>query len=149
MPKRKSKPIRAVASIRRRAKELRRQPTTAEKILWEELRDRRLFGLKFRRQHPLGTYIADFYCPANRLIVEIDGDIHRFQRENDQIRTNQLEEKGFKIIRFWNYEVEDQLDAVLGTIAENCDLPSPNFGRRACPESSEGVGDEGNNENLD
>jgi very-short-patch-repair endonuclease len=126
-----------------RAKELRRQATPAEKILWEYLRDRRLLGLKFRRQHPLGTYIVDFYCPAFRLVVEIDGEIHRYQEVDDQARTDQLEEKGYKVIRFWNFEVEQNLDTVLDTIAENCDLPSPKAGRRACPERSEGAGDEG------
>jgi very-short-patch-repair endonuclease len=84
----------------------------------------------------LGTYIVDFYCPAQRLVVEIDGEIHRYQEANDQARTDQLEEKGYKVIRFWNYEVEQHPDTVLDTIAENCDLPSPSFGRR--------VGDEGN-----
>jgi very-short-patch-repair endonuclease len=126
-----------------RAKELRRQATPAEKILWEYLRDRRLLGLKFRRQHPLGTYIVDFYCPAFRLVVEIDGEIHRYQEVDDQARTDQLEEKGYKVIRFWNFEVEQNLDTVLDTTAENCDLPSPKAGRRACPERSEGARDEG------
>ena len=100
-------------SIRSRAKELRKQPTSAEKILWEYLRDRRLLGLKFRRQHPLGTYIVDFYCPAFRLVVEIDGEIHRYQEVDDQARTDQLEEKGYKVIRFWNFEVEQNLDTVI------------------------------------
>ena len=144
MPKRKSKPIRGIASVRKRAKELRQQATPVEKIIWEQLRDRRLLGLKFRRQHPLGIYIVDFYCPAHRLVVEIDGEIHRYQGVNDQTRTDQLEEKGYKVIRFWNYEVEHHLDTVLDTIAENCDLPSPKTGRRAWPEGSEGAGDEGN-----
>jgi very-short-patch-repair endonuclease len=78
------------------------------------------------------------------LVVEIDGEIHRYQGVNDQTRTDQLEEKGYKVIRFWNYEVEHDLGIVLDTIAENCDLPSPKAGRRACPEGSEGAGDEGN-----
>ena len=118
-----------------RAKELRKQATPAEKILWEQLRGRRLLGLKFRRQHPLGTYIVDFYCPAQRLVVEIDGEIHRYQADQDQARTQEFEDYGFSVIRFWNHEVEQNLDAVLDTIAENCDLPSPKAGRR--------VGDEG------
>ena len=143
MAKKKSKPIRGVESIRSRAKELRKQATPAEKIMWEHLRDRRLHGLKFRRQHPLGTFIVDFYCPDHRLVVEIDGEIHRYQETDDQVRTDQLEEKGYKVIRFWNFEVEQNLDTVLDTIAENCDLLSPISGRRACPERSEGAGDEG------
>ena len=67
--------------------------------------------------------------------MEIDGEIHRYQGANDQLRTDQLEEKGYKVIRFWNYEVEQHLDTVLDTIVEKCDLPSPKVGRR--------VGDEG------
>ena len=67
--------------------------------------------------------------------MKIDGEIHRYQVVNNQTRIDQLEEMGYKVIRFWNYEVEHHLDTVLDTIVENCDLPSPNFGRR--------VGDEG------
>jgi very-short-patch-repair endonuclease len=119
MTKRSSKPIRGVASVRRRAKELRRQATPAEKVLWEQLRNRRLNGIKFRRQHPIGSYIVDFYCPAHHLAVEIDGEIHSFQVEADLIRTQALEDLGIKVIRFWNYEVEQNLNAVLETIAEN------------------------------
>jgi very-short-patch-repair endonuclease len=136
MPER-VKSVHTSREMRMRARELRQQTTPAEKILWEQLRDRRLLGLKFRRQHPLGTYIVDFYCPAQRLVVEIDGEIHRYQEANDQIRTDQLEEKGYKVIRFWNYEVEQHLDTVLDTIVEKCDLPSPKAGRRG--------GDEGKN----
>ena len=143
MAKRKTKSIRGTANVRRRAKELRKQATPAEKILWEQLRNRRLKGLKFRRQHPLGTYIVDFYCPAQRLVVEIDGDIHRYQEAEDQARDDFLEEMGFRVIRFWNSEVEENLEGVLEIIKENCSLPSPKIGRRACPERSEGVGDEG------
>jgi very-short-patch-repair endonuclease len=142
MPER-NKSVHTSREMRMRARELRKQATPAEKILWEQLRDRRLLGLKFRRQHPLGTYIVDFYCPAYRLVVEIDGEIHRYQADQDQARTQEFEDYGFSVIRFWNHEVEQNLDAVLDTIAENCDLPSPKAGRRACPERSEGDGDEG------
>jgi very-short-patch-repair endonuclease len=136
MAKRESKPIRGSTNIRRRAKELRKQATPAEKILWEQLRNRQLHGLKFRRQHPIGNFIVDFYCPAQRLVVEIDGDLHRYQETEDQARKDLLEEKGYRVIRFWNSEVEENLERVLKIIKENCDLPSPNFGRR--------VGEEGN-----
>lgn len=70
-----------------RARELRKQTTPAEKILWEQLRNRRLNGIKFRRQHPLGKYIVDFYSPAHRLVIEIDGEFHRYQVDQDQART--------------------------------------------------------------
>jgi very-short-patch-repair endonuclease len=131
----KSKPIQTFNEIKARARELRKQATPAEKVLWEQLRNRRLKGIKFRRQHPLGTYIVDFFCPAHRLVVEIDGELHSYQEEHDQARTQELEDYGYKVYRFWNYEVEQHLDSVLDTIVEKCDLPSPKAGRR--------VGDEG------
>ena len=99
-------------------------------MLWGQLRNRSLNGIKFRRQHVLHPYIVDFYCPAHRLVVEIDGEIHRYQDANDQARTDHLEESGYKVIRFWNYEVEQHLDIVLKNITDNCDHPSPTSGRR-------------------
>ena len=108
----KSKSIRTPNSIKKRARELRKAATPAETILWNQLRNRRLNGIKFRRQHPLGSYIVDLYYPAHRLVVEIDGEIHRYQGVNDQTRTDQLEEKGYKVIRFWNYEVKHHLGIV-------------------------------------
>jgi very-short-patch-repair endonuclease len=148
MPKRKFKTIRGIASVRNRAKELRQRATPAEKILLEQLRGRRLLGLKFRLQHPIDTYIVDFYCPAHCSVVEFEGEIHQYQGEIDQTRTDQLDEKGYKVIRFWNYEVENQLDIVLKTIEDICNLPSPRAGRRAWPERSEGGEDEGANDDL-
>jgi len=76
--------------------------TEAESLLWERLRGRRLGGYKFRRQHPLGPFIADFYCAESHLVVEIDGDIHDRQVEQDQARTNQFELYGYRVIRFEN-----------------------------------------------
>jgi very-short-patch-repair endonuclease len=137
------KPIRGPEDIRIRARELRKQSTPAEKILWEELRDRRLKGIKFRRQHIIGSYIIDFYCPAHRLAIELDGGFHSFQEDNDLIRTNNLEDMGIKVVRFWNHEVEQNLVTVLAKIAKACILPSPTCGRRACPARSAGAGDEG------
>ena len=134
MPDR-NKSVHTSRELRMRARELRKQAAPAGKILWKQLRDKRLLGLKFRRQHLLGTHIVDFNCPAQRLVVEIDGEIHRYQEAKDQLRTDQLEEKGYKVIRFWNYEVEQHLDTVLDTIVEKCDLASPKAGRR--------TGDEG------
>jgi len=83
MPEMK-KPVYTSRELRIRARQLRKQATTAEKILWKHLRNRRLNGIKFRCQHPLGRYIVDFYCPTHRLVVEIDGEIHSYQEDHDQ-----------------------------------------------------------------
>jgi very-short-patch-repair endonuclease len=89
--------------------------TEAEEILWEHLRNNKLNGLKFRRQHPLDIFIADFYCHQRKLIIELDGGIHDVlnQREYDEGRTFELEGKGFKILRFRNEEVIKDIDSVL------------------------------------
>lgn len=80
------------------------------------MRNRQLGGLRFRRQHPLGSFIADFCCPSRRLIVEIDGDIHNLQAERDRARTEQFEQHGYQVIRFRNeqvlYDIEGVLEAV-------------------------------------
>lgn len=103
-----------------RACELRQPQTPAESKLWARLRDRRLGGFKFRRQHPLGCFVVDFYCAVRRLVVEIDGDSHAEQVEHDAARTEWLEEHGCRVIRFTNREVCNQLDAVLEAILEEC-----------------------------
>jgi very-short-patch-repair endonuclease len=111
--------------------------TPAEQILWKRLRDRRLSGLKFRRQHPLGTYIVDFYCPAQRLAVEIDGGVHQSQVEDDLERTCYLESQGYQVIRFQNSQVEGDIDCVLASILQACSHPSPIDGRRAGDEGDQ------------
>jgi len=113
--------IRASAAVQRRAKELRQQMTPAEKALWQRLRAKQLNDLKFRRQHPLGPFIADFYCAAHRLVVEIDGDIHKAQAERDQARTEQFEAYGYRVIRFSNKQVEQDVETVLAEIAAACE----------------------------
>jgi len=127
--------IRTSAGTQQRAKELRRKMTAAEKILWERLRNRQLGGYKFRRQHPLGPFITDFYCAEKRLVVEFDGDIHDLQREQDEQRTRQFEEFGYRVIRFRNEEVETNIALVLRKIFEACELPSPKIGRMVGDES--------------
>jgi very-short-patch-repair endonuclease len=106
------------AVLLQRARELRSQQTSAEEILWECLRDRRLCDAKFRRQHNLGRFIADFYCHAAHLIVEVDGGIHHTQQERDAIRDEWATQNGFVVLRFTNDQVNEELEAVLGTIAE-------------------------------
>ena len=102
------------------ARELRRRATPAERKLWERLRNRRLSGLKFRRQHPLGPYIADFYCASHRLVVELDGGIHARRAEEDARRTSCFEAYGYTVLRFRNEEVEKDIEGVLRRILEAC-----------------------------
>jgi very-short-patch-repair endonuclease len=106
-----------------RAKELRHDLTPAESILWNALRDRRLNGLKFRRQHPVGMFIADFYCAKFRLIVELDGRVHQNTVEEDLSRTRHLADYGYQVIRFNNDEVEKDLPHVLSSILSACSTP--------------------------
>jgi very-short-patch-repair endonuclease len=111
-----------------RARQLRRRQTEAEKLLWSHLRARRLGGYKFRRQHPVGPYIVDFYCEAARLVVEVDGGGHNEPRQRvyDQRRTMSLEELGLRVMRFWNNEVLVHTEAVLEAILSALDnVPSP------------------------
>jgi len=123
--------IRTPAGVQQRARELRRKMTCTEQLLWERLRDRQLGGFKFRRQHPLGPFITDFYCAEKRLAVEFDGNIHDLQREQDEQRTHQFEEFNYRLIRFRNEEVENDLASVLQTILKACQSPSPRIGRVA------------------
>jgi very-short-patch-repair endonuclease len=103
-----------------RARELRQPQTPAEERLWRLLRDRRLSGYKFRRQHPIGGFIVDFYCAACHLVVEVDGDSHVVQAEYDRARTDWLVDKGHTVVRFTNHEVHEAPEAVLETIVEYC-----------------------------
>jgi len=89
--------------------------TEAEGKLWQELRDRRLDRIKFRRQAPIGKYVADFVCPEARLIIEIDGSQHA-ESDTDHICKAELEAKGFRVLRFWNDDVLKDLNAVCDTI---------------------------------
>lgn len=96
------------------AKVNRKKQTPAEKILWDALRNRKLEGHKFRRQHPISQFIADFYCHESSLIVEVDGGYHsgKEQAEIDEGRTQELKEIGLKVIRFKNEDVINELDWV-------------------------------------
>jgi len=122
MPRKKR--IRTSAQIQQRARELRKEMTPAEKLLWSRLRNKQLKGLKFRRQHPLGPFIADFYCAARRLVVEIDGDIHDLQPERDAARTEQFKQYGYRLIRFRNKQVLNDIEEVLATIEVACTVDS-------------------------
>ena len=103
-----------------RAKELRKNMTPAEKVLWEKLRHNRFCGLQFRRQQIINPYIVDFYCHAKALVVEVDGDIHDLQQEYDAERSSYLEACGFRILRVSNDAVMQELSVVLEKIREAC-----------------------------
>ena len=114
------KRIRTSESMQARAQELRRRMTPEEASLWEALRSRRLGGYKFRRQHPIGPFIADFYCAQARLVVEIDGDVHVEQTERDRARDDLLESWGYHVVRFWNRDVRERPAEVLDEILSAC-----------------------------
>src|SRR5438552_17232539 len=97
----------------RRARELRQAMTPTESRLWRHLRGRRFAGYKFRRQTPVAGYITDFYCARARLIIELDGESHVGKETADANRQQALETKGFKVLRIWDTEAYDALDAVL------------------------------------
>lgn len=104
--------------ILRHARQLRREQTDAERLLWYLLRGRQLGGFKFRRQSPFGPYILDFYCPQKRLAVELDGGGHADddQARHDVNRTAFLQNSGIQVLRFWNHQVFQETEAVLQKI---------------------------------
>jgi len=99
----------------------RKDSTDAEELLWNNLRNRRLKGLKFRRQHPISGYIADFYCHEERLVIEVDGEIHDLSEnmEHDEGRAFEFELNGIHVIRFRNAEVLENIEDVLNRIIAN------------------------------
>ncbi len=105
------------AKLKPLARQMRKEPTLAEKKLWEKIRGRQILGFKFRRQHSLERFIVDFYCHDAKLIVEVDGQSHDYTQEEDQFRQEFLEGLGFQVIRFSNEDVLLKMEAVLGEIA--------------------------------
>lgn len=105
------------------AREHRKNPTNAEQKMWHELRNSKL-GVRFRRQHAIEQFIVDFVCIEKKLVVEIDGEIHNFQREADDKRTKVINEAGFHVIRFNNDEVIKNISSVLDTIKKTISLSS-------------------------
>ena len=100
------------------AREQRKKPTKSEKILWDALRGKKLAGVKFRRQQPVGAYIADFYSSAYRLVIEVDGGIHEFQQEADTERDETMKTLRLNILRISAELVENDLGSALGKIRE-------------------------------
>jgi very-short-patch-repair endonuclease len=101
------------------AKQLRRNMTAEERTLWQMVKAKRLSGAKFRRQVPIGPYVADFVCVAAKLIVELDGSQHGERVERDAERTRHLEARGYRVLRFWNNEITSNLEGVIRSIELN------------------------------
>lgn len=101
------------------AKQLRKNTTQAEKQLWQQLRAKQLHGFKFKRQQPIGNYVVDFVCFEKSLVIELDGGQHAEQVDRDAARTQWLEAQGFKVIRFWNNNVLQNLDGVWDVITRH------------------------------
>jgi very-short-patch-repair endonuclease len=102
------------------AKQMRKDATNAERLLWQRLRNKKVSGLKFRRQHPLFKFIADFYCHEKKLVIELDGSIHNDenQKQIDNVRTFELNELKLTVIRFRNEEVLNHIEQVIKKIIE-------------------------------
>src|SRR5690242_12267642 len=109
------RPIRSNPQMKHRAIELRRESTPAEHKLWARIRNDQL-GVTFRRQHAIGNYIPDFCSPKAKLIIELDGSQHLDQQEYDEERTKYFESIGYKVIRFWNKDVMNDIDSVINVI---------------------------------
>jgi adenine-specific DNA-methyltransferase len=129
------------AEIRRKmleiARDFRKTPTKGEKILWQALRGKKLDGIKFRRQQPVGYFVVDFYNSVYRLVIEVDGPVHESQEQADKARQEFLEELGLLVLRIKSEVVERNLPLALETIRKavhrktpnaNVNLPSPILG---------------------
>ena len=102
------------------AREMRREPAPAEKLLWHYLRNRQLANLKFRKQATVGKYIADFYCADRRVVIELDGISHLDRMEHDEERTRWMQTRNLRVVRFGNHEVFENIEGVLLVIASAC-----------------------------
>ena len=114
-----------------RSRELRLNATEAERKLWTQLSARKIAGVRFNRQFPIGPFICDFVSRSAKLVIEVDGGQHAVDVEKDQARTAYLEAQGFRVIRFWNNDVLDRIEGVVGEIeGVLADMPSPNPSRK-------------------
>jgi len=102
--------------LKKRARQLRKHMTLAEVLLWNQLKNKQVFGYDFDRQHPIAHYIVDFCCKKLNLAVEIDGQSHNFRATQDTERQKEIERKGVRFIRFWDYEVKHDIKSVLDRI---------------------------------
>jgi very-short-patch-repair endonuclease len=106
------------------AKTLRKNSTDAENLLWRRLRAGRLRNLKFRRQVPIGNYVADFVCIESKIVIECDGGQH-MESSSDTTRDTAIGKLGFKVLRFWNNDILKNIDGVLEVILDECTSPHP------------------------
>ncbi|HJQ61386.1 MAG TPA: endonuclease domain-containing protein [Burkholderiales bacterium] len=133
----------------------RRGDTDAELRLWHLLRNRNLKGFKFRRQHPIGTYIADFVCLEQQLVIELDGSQHAERTQYDSRRTEVLEAAGFRVIRFWDNDVLTHMESVMQSIYSALSVsphPSPlptDVGRGSTKRSPADIAQGGSEERPD
>ena len=118
----------AIGKLYQFGRELRQELTQAEKILWAELRNRKLNGLKFRRQHPLDKFIVDFYCNERRLVIELDGSVHdkKINKEYDEARTAMLAGLNIIVLRFKNEDITNNLKEVIRKISDAADMLNNN-----------------------
>jgi len=108
------------------ARRLRKQSTNVAKLLWQRLKGRQLEGYKFRRQQPVGSYIVDFINFEKRIIIELDGGQHAIEKDMDKKRDNWLKVEGYKVLRFWNNEIFENIEGVLEVIRKKLLPPSLN-----------------------
>ena len=109
-----------------RSRELRNNPTDAEQKLWRQLRNRQLAGVRFNRQVPIGPYICDFVARTPKLVIELDGGQHALSTDIDARRTAHLERQGYRVLRFWNNDVVENVDGVVAVVESVLrDMPSP------------------------
>jgi len=110
--------IRYNPRLKQLARELRRNSTLSEVLLWQRLRGGQMLGYDFHRQKPIGEYIVDFFCPKLGLIIEIDGESHAEKTKLDRRRQEELESLGFHVLRFWDFDVKRNMEAVLAAIQD-------------------------------
>ena len=107
------------------ARQLRTHQTDPEYKLWSHLRDRQLLGFKFRRQHPIGPFFADFFCLEAKLVIELDGSQHADQADPDERRTEYIRGHGYTVLRIWNHEVTSAIEPVMQRIADALEQSRP------------------------
>ncbi|OIR18027.1 hypothetical protein GALL_13530 [mine drainage metagenome] len=132
-------PAKLPEDIRAYAREMRNRMTDAEALLWMMLRNRRIAGAKFRRQHPVGRYILDFYCDEKRLGIELDGGQHSEAVEYDKQRDSWLRVQGIQVLRFWNNQMLTETEVVLEVIYQA--IVEANSNKKVpLPQAGEGLG---------